>query len=218
MTIVADSEVAASSQLPATNAIGPAYDADTVSLIAPISPDQAPLLVRSFYANGDPGPITATLAHVPELVEPALAFLGPLLSPSAVDFRTKEIVILRTSVQLSCRYCVDTHTPIAADSGLTTTQVRAIRNETGYAIAAEFPAERDQALIAWVDEVATGRGAPPAELSARIISSLRPSEVVELTLLAGATVLLNRYASTLQLPVGQESIARLASDGFERAA
>ena len=58
---------------------------------------QAPLLAQPFLAGGDPGPIVAALAPVPEALEVAMPFIGMVLGPSAIDVRTKEIVILRTS-------------------------------------------------------------------------------------------------------------------------
>ena len=39
-------------------------------------------------------------------------------------------------------------------------------------------------------------------------------EIVELTLLVGCTLLLNRYATALRLPVGEATIARLATEGM----
>jgi AhpD family alkylhydroperoxidase len=189
-----------------------------VTLVEPIAAEQAPLLARPFYAGGDPGPITATLAYVPELLEVALPFIGAVLSPSAIDFRTKEIVILRTSALLACRYCIDSHTPVALDSGLTDPQVRALRNEPGNVLDEVFTDERDRALVSWVDAVATGRGPIASGIATRAAASFRDHEMVELTLLVGTTLLLNRYASALQLPVGDGTVARLAADGFERAA
>ena len=108
-------------------------------VVDPISLEQAPLLARPFYAGGDPGPIAATLAHVPELVELALPFLGAVLSPSSIPFRTKEIVILRTSCVMACRYCIDSHTPVALDAGLTVAQTRALRDEPGYTVHDRVP-------------------------------------------------------------------------------
>ena len=71
-----------------------------------VGPDQAPLLARPYYAGGDPGPIVAALAQVPELLETTMPFLGTALGPSGIDWRTKEIVIVRTSALAGCRYCV----------------------------------------------------------------------------------------------------------------
>jgi AhpD family alkylhydroperoxidase len=187
-------------------------------VVEPISPEQAPLLARPYYAGGDPGPITATLAHVPELLETALPFLGAVLSPSSIAFRTKEIVILRTSCMMACRYCIDSHTPVALDAGLTPAQVRALRAEPGHVVADAFADPRERALIAWTDEVATGRGSASEETTNAMTSLYADHEIVELTLLASVTLLLNRYASTLRLPVATQTVERLAAEGFGRAA
>ncbi len=90
---------------------------------------QAPLLARRYYVGGDPGPITAALANVPELLEVAMPFLATVLGATAVDARTKELVILRTSAVLGCRYCVQTHTTAARDTGLSRAEVAALRGE-----------------------------------------------------------------------------------------
>ena len=74
-------------------------------LVPLIGAADAPLLVRDLYATGDPGPIVAALAHVPELCEVALPFVGAALGASAVSLRDKEIAILRTSANLACAFC-----------------------------------------------------------------------------------------------------------------
>jgi AhpD family alkylhydroperoxidase len=189
-----------------------------MTVVDVIGADQAPLLARPFYAGGDPGPIAATMAHVPELLDVALPFIGAVLSPSSVNFRTKEIVILRTSSVMGCRYCIDSHTPVALESGLTVEQVRALRNEPGFALDQAFTADRDRALIRWTDEVGGGKGAVGEQATAAMRSAFEQHEIVELTLLVATTLLLNRYATALQLPVGDGTIDRLAAEGFARAA
>lgn len=188
------------------------------SVVQPVTPEQAPLLARPFYAGGDPGPIAATMAHVPELMEVGLPFIGAALGPSAISFRLKEIVILRTSCVLQCRYCIDSHTPVALDAGLSPEQVRALRREPGHPVAAAFTAAADRALIAWVDAVGGGTGPVPDDVTSAMKASFAEHEIVELTLVTGTTMLLNRYATALRLPVGDSTIVRLAADGFERAA
>ena len=170
----------------------------------------APPLAAVFYGDGDPGPIVASLAHVPELLEVALPFIGATLGASAMDFRTKEIAILRTSALLGCRYCVASHTPVALDAGLTHEQVHALRGES--AVDDAFP-EADRTLIAWIDAVA-GRDPVPSELEKRVQSELDDHVIVELTLLVGCTLLLNRYATALRLPVGEATMTRLAAEGM----
>jgi AhpD family alkylhydroperoxidase len=173
---------------------------------------QAPLLARRYYAGGDPGPITAALANVPELLEVAMPFLATVLGASAVDARTKELVILRTSAVLGCRYCVQTHTKAARDTGLSRAEVAALRGEAP--VAAAFPSERDRAVIGWAEAVADGPGPVAKAPRAALREHCGDHEVVELTLLAGATLMLNRFCTALELPTPPDVVARLAEEGW----
>jgi AhpD family alkylhydroperoxidase len=176
-----------------------------------LGPRDAPLLAQGFYSGGDPGPIVASMAHVPELLEVALPFIGATLGASSIAFRTKEIVILRTSVLLGCRFCVASHTPVALDSGLSHIEVHALRNETP--IDDAFGAVRDRLLIAWTDAVA-GNQPVPDKLTLDMRADFAEHEIVELTLLVGCTLLLNRYATALRLPVGSSTTDRLEAEGM----
>jgi AhpD family alkylhydroperoxidase len=173
--------------------------------------DQAPLLARPYFASGDPGPIVAALAQVPELLDVAMPFLGAALGPSGIDWRTKEIVIVRTSALAGCRYCVQAHTVVALDAGLSRRQVRALRAETP--VEESFTDARELALIAWVDLVA-GPGPVPDAARAAVRAHFADHEVVELTTLVGATLLLNRFATALALPTGAETLDRLTAEGL----
>ena len=172
----------------------------------------APLLARPYYADGDPGPIVAALAHVPELLEVAMPFLGAVLGPSAVPWRTKELVILRTSALASCRFCVQSHTVVALDAGLGHDEVRALRGEGAVEAAFADPAER--ALVAWVDAMALGSGPVDPGARATLLGYFGDADVVELTLLVGATLMLNRFCTALDLPASPEVRARLGAEGL----
>jgi AhpD family alkylhydroperoxidase len=171
--------------------------------------DQAPLLARPYFAGGDPGPIVGALAQVPELLEVALPFIGTALGPSALSFRTKEIVIVRTSAAAGCRYCVQAHTVVALDAGLSRDEVRMLRGEAG----GGFADPREAALLEWVDTVAAS-GPVDDGARARVRRHWADHEVVELTAVIGATLLLNRFATALALPTGADTLARLTAEGF----
>jgi AhpD family alkylhydroperoxidase len=175
-----------------------------------IEAEQAPLLARPYYANGDPGPIVAALAHVPELLEVTMPFLDVALGPSAVDGRTKELVILRTSAMLGCRYCTQTHTVVARNSGLSVEEVAALRGQQPLEAAFTDPGEL--ALLGWVEVVAVGPVPEAARRAAR--AHLGEADLVELTLLVGATLLLNRFCTALELPTSPKVVRRLAEEGW----
>lgn len=170
----------------------------------------APLTARRYYQDGDPGPLVSALATVPELLEVALPFLSAVLAASSLDARTKEIVIVRTSVVLRCDYCVNSHSIVALDSGLTITEVDGLRGEAVPGLADE----REDALLAWVDAVAGGIGAVEDRVAERLGGSFADHEVVELTLLIGATMMLNRFCTALGLPTAPELTLRLAEAGL----
>ncbi len=177
-----------------------------------VDADQAPLLARPYYADGDPGPIVAALAQVPELLVDAIPFISTALGPSALDSRTKEIVIVRTSALAGCRYCVQSHTVVALDAGLSRTQVSALRGAAP--IEEAFETARELALLRWVDTVTGDPGPVDDDARNAVRRHWDDHEVVELTMVIGATLMLNRFATALALPTGEAVLDRLAAEGL----
>jgi AhpD family alkylhydroperoxidase len=188
------------------------YPRGPVASVPLLGVDQAPLLARPYYEGGDPGPIVAALAHVPELLEACLPFLGVVFGPTALPGRTKELVILRTSARLSCRYCLEAHSVSALDAGLSPAEVRALRQPEADVGAFADPAEL--ALLAWADAVAGEAGPVDPRRQAALARHFTDPEVVELTLLLGVTVMLNRFCTALDLPTSPETLRRLAEAGL----
>jgi AhpD family alkylhydroperoxidase len=181
-----------------------------VAVVRLLTVDQAPLLARGYYAAGDPGPITTSLAQVPEVLEVALPFFGTVLGPSTLSLRTKELVIVRVSALMQCRYCTQTHSAVALEAGLSREEILALCGQAPIEAAFADPAER--ALLGYADAVATGPGPVDPAIHDALCPHFADHEIVELTILAGTTVLLNRYATALQLPTGAETLRRLAEE------
>ncbi len=178
-----------------------------------IRPGRVPLLARPYYRGGDPGPIVGALAQVPELLVVAMPFIGTALGPSGLDWRIKEIVIVRTSALAGCRFCVQSHAVVALDAGLTRDQVAALQEKQQSGPIPGLDSNRDRALLEWVDVVA---GGGPIDDGARdrVRAWWSDHEVVELTTVVGATLLLNRFATALALPTSPDVTARLDREGL----
>lgn len=183
-----------------------------MSIVELLDAEGAPLLARPYFEQGDPGPIVAALAQIPELLEVSISFIGAVLGASSIDARTKELVILRTSVRLDCRYCVQSHTPIALDSGVTRAEVDTLRRPRPATDG--FSTPRDRALVAWVDAIAGEAGPVDPDISTEMQAHFEDYEIVELTLLAGTTMMLNRFCTALELPTSSDALDRLAAEGF----
>jgi len=173
----------------------------------------APLSVRDRFVNGDPGPITASLANVPELLQVSVPFIGRALGGVTVTPRTAEIVIVRSSALLRCRYCTLTHAAVALDVGLAPAEVRALCDLSDASEAARDA--RETTLLAWVDEVAAGRDEIPDAIADAMAEAFDEATIVELAVMIGCTIFLNRYCTALRLPVGDGSMATLAAAGIE---
>ncbi len=183
-----------------------------VSRVELFGPERAPLLARPFFEGGDPGPIARALAGVPEQMAPALSFFGSVLGPSALAPRLKEIVVLRTSAVLACRYCVDSHTVVALDTGLSGDEVRALRQERP--VAEVFVDAAELTLIDYIDAVAGTTGAVDDNVARAVAEHHRSHLVVAITLCIATTMLLNRFCTALELPTSAETIARLTREGL----
>ncbi|CAN5583648.1 hypothetical protein BH10ACT2_BH10ACT2_15460 [soil metagenome] len=174
--------------------------------------DTAPLTCRQYFADGDPGPIVAALAGVPELLGPTLALVGPALSAGATGTRTKEFAILRTSALQGCTYCIHAHTAVSLDVGLSLDEVRALRGEVP--LEEGFPSEAERALIGWIDALAGATGPVPDDVWTAARAHWPEQALIEICITVGATMLLNRLATGLQLPTSDATLQRLSADGL----
>ncbi len=187
-------------------------DLGTGMIVAGVTAAQAPLLAAPHFRDEGTSPLVTTLAHVPEVLDVTLPFVAVVLGPSAVPLRTKELVILRASALQQCEYCVNTHSVAALDSGASVQEVRALAACQPPEVVASDAAE--VALIGWVDAVAGAIGPVAPSSAAALRRHYSDPEVVELTLLCAATIMLNRYCTALQLPTGTATLDRLTAEGL----
>ena len=180
-----------------------------MSRVALIDGAQAPLKARPFYADGEPAVITRALAQVPELLEKAMPFIGAIYGPSAIAQRPKEIVVLRTSARYGCRFCTQTHSAVARRAGLTVEEVRWLRAASGD-VALEDEAER--VLVRWTDRMADAGAPIGEEIHSALAAHYADHEIVELTMIAGATMMLNRFCTALDLPTSPATLEALAAE------
>ena len=175
-----------------------------------IASEQAPLLARAYFSDSEPSPIAAALAHVPEFLVAAMPFIDAVYGPSSLPERLKEIVVLRASVRNECRYCVNSHTAVAWDSGLTRSEVAHLRGEAP--LPGSFDAA-ERAVTAFADALCDR----PAEAAAHLRPHFSDHEIVELTVVGATTIMLNKFATALALPTSAGTASRLRAEGVRIA-
>lgn len=185
-----------------------------MSRVQLVTPEQAPLAVRGYFAVGSPGVIGAALANVPELMEAAMPLISRALSPLSLGARLKEIVIVRTSALQACRYCTLTHAAIALRSDLSVDEVRVLRDSAPGEATRTFHDPAEAALLTWTDVVACGPEPVTDALHGSLAGHFSDAQIVELTMALTVTLLLNRFCTALDLPVSEGSIATLRDAGL----
>ncbi len=152
----------------------------------------APLLARAFFDGDATSPLVRALAHVPELLETALPFIACVYGPTALSDRLKEIVVLRISARNGCRYCTRVHRELARAARLEPDEIAQLVDGRR---APETFDDAEVATFAFCDALC-GEATSAASMLAR---NFQPYEIVELTLLGSATIMLNRFCTALDI-------------------
>ena len=166
--------------------------------------EQAPLSVREFFSEST-GPLVGTMAHVPELLQVVMPMIAQQFGPSALSMRHKEMVILGVSALQGCRYCTDTHTIAASREGLSQNELRVLR---GVKENEEEFVDKERSL--WTYVIAVGAGKIDVVQTGKAMGALKNDwmefEIVEITMLIGTTIMLNRYCIALDIPTAQSHL------------
>jgi AhpD family alkylhydroperoxidase len=175
--------------------------------VALIETGDAPILARPFFRDeAEASPILRALAQVPELVPVTMPFIARVLGPGFLDLRAKELIILRVSAKAGCVYCVGAHRVAACDAGVTGPESEAL---LGRRSLDEVFAPPAAALVRLADAVAS-----LGEVADRDTRPVRRAYgdhgLVEAVTVAATTLMLNRFCTTLRLPLSPTTRARLA--------
>ena len=149
----------------------------------------------------------ATVAHSPAIVRWLVPFVATLHregAGSVLDARTKNLVILKTSLVNGCEYCVGHNKVMGESLGVTEEYVEAMERDD-YRESDLFD-EREKAVIWWADEVTRNTARYNRECYENLLRFFDEPEVVELTLLSGLFNMVNRFNDSLHVDLeGMES-------------
>ena len=162
----------------------------SVSLLEDAS--TAPLFTRPYLSSDSPSQFFGALAHVPELLEATPTFIDTVYGPTGLPARLKEAVILRTSATNGCAYCMRVHGAIALETGLSPSEVARLLDASS---EPEGFAEREAAAISFARAMCES----PDDASRTALGLFEEHELVELAVVVGTTIFLNRFAKAMGL-------------------
>lgn len=142
--------------------------------------------------------------RLPEIAPWFLAFLVSLQREGAgghLDGRTKELVVLKTSMTNACDYCVTHNTSLGLATGITESEIDAV---AGKSPATDVLADRDRAVLRWTEAVTKN----VADKDKAAFEALREwfddDAIVELTWLSAMFNMLNRVHDSLQIDLEKQ--------------
>ncbi len=156
-----------------------------VSRLPPLPEPLDPIITELFEDTASRGGsilnLHLTKAHAPKLQAAGRHITRALRNECDAPRVLREIAILRASILVGCAYEEHHHRPLAAAAGLTPEQVDAVKD---WRPKAQLFDDRQQALLAYVDQLALNKGDVDDATFAAMEKHFSPQEIVELTMCA----------------------------------
>lgn len=165
-------------------------------------PSRLPDSVRQLV-NDNPANVTRMLAAASEPVFHAFLQLGnAFITGSSLPADLREIAILRVGYLSGAEYEIFQHEALARHVGLTEQQIAAVRGDCS---AAETLGEIGAKVLAYVDDLVMNVRANDETLSG-IRRHLNDTQVVDLTLVTGAYMMVSRFLETTGVEIDTAAI------------
>jgi len=138
------------------------------------------------------------LAHNPALLKSLLNVYETFSTTQTVDRKLMELGILITSKINACDYCIQHHTPLAHDSGLSEEQLTCIDNEA-WTTHRELWSDEEWIVIQYADQMMR----EPSKISAEMFQALHvhfnDQQIVDMTMRFAMCSAWNKFNDALGL-------------------
>ena len=158
--------------------------------------------VRQFIGD-KPANVTRMFATASEPVfHSVLAMCGSFINGSSLPAQLREIAILRVGYLSGSAYEVFQHEALARHVGLNEEQINAIRQGGS---AADVLGDVGSKVLAYVDDLVLNVRASDATLVG-VREHLTDAQLVDLTLVTGAYMMVSRFLETMGVEIDSEAI------------
>jgi len=135
--------------------------------------------------------------HNPEFGNVFTETVMAILKDGALPWRTKELLILKTTFESSCRYCVTQHERVAEMVGIAPETVAELADD-GY-LTSTVLSEAERALIAYAGQVCRDANDVPPKLWRTLKRHWTDAQLVEATFVISFYVAVSKFADSLGL-------------------
>jgi AhpD family alkylhydroperoxidase len=134
---------------------------------------------------------------VPNLCIPITDFIMEILQDGYVDWKTKELVILKSTLENECEYCVTQHEVVSRRLGIADEKVADLKG-LKYRTSPHFT-EGEKAILDLTLQIRDDANRVSAELWSRIMEHWTEQQAVEIVYTITAYIMVSKFGDALHV-------------------
>ena len=135
--------------------------------------------------------------QVPNLAIPMTDFILEILQDGTVDWKTKELVILKSTLENECEYCVTQHEVVSRRLGISDEKVADLKG-VRYRTSAHFT-EGEKAILDLTLQIKDDANRVSDDLWARIRAHWTEQQATEIIYTITAYIMISKFGDALQV-------------------
>ena len=170
--------------------------------IACVEPERADASTRAFFSKAEDRfqdllNVFKIFGHQPEYGHAFTNLILAILKDGVLTWRMKELLILKTTLENNCAYCVTQHERVADMLGLSPTKVATLQGTT-YRSSLEFTV-KERVLLDYVLQITENATQISPELWRELKTYCTEPEIVDATFVISTYVSVSKFADALGL-------------------
>lgn len=170
--------------------------------IACVEPENADAATLAFFDKAEERfsdllNVFKILGHQPEYGHAFTNMILAILKDGVLSWQMKELLILKTTLENKCMYCVTQHERVADVLGVSTSKVASLQG-TSYRNSPEF-SQKETALLDYVMQITEDANDVSPRLWDRLKAHCTEAEIVDATFVISTYVSVSKFADALGL-------------------
>ena len=141
--------------------------------------------------------IFKTMGHVESLAVPMTNFILAILQDGEVEWKTKELLILKSTLENECEYCVTQHEVVSRRLGIPDEKVADLKDDR-YKTSEHFT-EGERAILDLTVQIRNDANRISSELWERVMTHWTEPQAVEIIFTITAYIMISKFGDALHV-------------------
>ncbi|MGH7859827.1 MAG: carboxymuconolactone decarboxylase family protein [Candidatus Binatia bacterium] len=141
--------------------------------------------------------IGKVMGHAPELMSPFNDFIMEILKDGRIEWKTKELLILKSTLLNECHYCVIQHETLSKRLGIPEEKIAALDGDK-YKTSSLF-SDAEKAILELCEQVWRDANRVSDQVWARVRKHYDEGQVIEILATITAYIMVSKFGDALQV-------------------